>query len=513
MTVPISTYIDVTVNLIGAVADTFNFGVPMVVDFHDVTANRQDGPFASQADSRAAGFTEAATPNIDAAIGAIFGQTPTVDSVMIGKRIAAPGTIAASVLQVTAIGPVFVDETANFNSATDADWNVFPAVEATGDYAAIGMPQTFSQVSLDNLNGTAGVGGTVDWEYWNGSAWVALTGLVDGTTGFTAAVADGQVVSFTVPVDWATLSLDSGPPLFFIRAIVTGVYSANPIYDQGFTGSDADLDASLTAINAVDPNAWYLTIIGTRTDVDISDLASWTQANGGGDFPKFAIAQTASNALISGTPGNIGEVLRTASYDRTALIYHALDSEALDGAWVGRCLAFDLDGVLSVGDWAYKQLVGITGDTLNSVQVANIQAENANFYAPVKGLTFPFDGVTPFGSPRYIDTITTADWVKVRMQEAVIAARVGAPTMIAFDDPGIQFLGGVVQGVANQGVTAGHFLGEASGATNPRTTVPLLKDVSSTDLANRNLRVTLDASKRNSILTVELTINLNLTGI
>jgi len=363
--IPISTFIDVTVNLQGAVADTFNFGVPMVVDEHTVTVNRQDGPYTSLAAAVAAGFTQAATPEIYEAVGQIFAQTPTVSSVMIGRR-------------------------------------------------------------------------------------------------------------------------DAG---------------------------DADLTASLDAIFADDPTTWYCTVITTRTDTDVEDLADWHQTNGGGDFPKIAIAQTSSAAMLAGTPGNIGETLRTASYNRCALIYHATDATALDAAWVGRCLAFDLDGVNSVGDWAYKRLSGPTGDGLTSAQVNNVQTENASFFGPAKGLTFTFDGKMPIGAPQFIDTITTADWVKVRSQEAFLSARVGATTMIPFDDPGIQYLGGKFQEVADRGVTAGHFLGERSGAPNPEVIVPLLKDVSATDQANRNIRVTMNVLKRNSILTCNLTINIGLTGV
>lgn len=132
--------------------------------------------------------------------------------------------------------PTWTDETANANSPGNGDWAIFPASEATGDYAAFGFSQEFSKLIFDNANGTAGVGGTVAWEYWNGSAWTALTGLTDGTSGFTASVADGQEVTWTAPTDWATTSLNSSAQLYWVRARVTGTYSTNPTYDQGFVG-------------------------------------------------------------------------------------------------------------------------------------------------------------------------------------------------------------------------------------------------------------------------------------
>ncbi len=133
-------------------------------------------------------------------------------------------------------GPAYVDETTDFNSATSADVLPFPASEAVGDYFAVGLATKFGKLKLDNAGGTAGVGGTVAWEYWNGSAWTALSGVTDGTTGFTAAAADGQVVSWTMPADWATTSINGSAQLYYVRARVTQVYTTNPVYDQGFVG-------------------------------------------------------------------------------------------------------------------------------------------------------------------------------------------------------------------------------------------------------------------------------------
>ena len=152
--------------------------------------------------------------------------------------------LATQVWQVddTPADNAFVDMTTAANDATDANWIVFTAVEAVGDYAAIGKDHAFSRVTLDNANGTAGTVGTVDWEYLaSDGTWKALANVVDGTSGFTAAVADGQVITFDEPNDWASMPLNS-VAAFYIRAIVTTVYTINPVYDQAF-------------IDAVDGNA------------------------------------------------------------------------------------------------------------------------------------------------------------------------------------------------------------------------------------------------------------------
>lgn len=128
----------------------------------------------------------------------------------------------------------FVDQTTGFNDATDANCTPFPATATTDDAFYVGRESgTFSNITFDYLNGTAGIGGTVAWEYWDGTAWTAVSGLTDATAGFTTAVADGLVVSWTVPTDWAVTSVN-GRSAYYIRARVTGGYSTDPVLDQGF---------------------------------------------------------------------------------------------------------------------------------------------------------------------------------------------------------------------------------------------------------------------------------------
>ena len=128
----------------------------------------------------------------------------------------------------------FTEETLDAKGPSNADWTVFPATEAVGDYAAFGYTSTFTQLKFDYANGTAGVGGTVSWEYWNGTTWTALSGVTDNTNSLTVAVADGLTVTWTLPTDWATRTLSSVESLYYVRARINTVYTTNPILDQGY---------------------------------------------------------------------------------------------------------------------------------------------------------------------------------------------------------------------------------------------------------------------------------------
>ena len=147
---------------------------------------------------------------------------------------------ASQVWQEDDSAGTFVDETSDYNDATDANLNPFPAGPAVDDAFYIGRASgTFTQVTLDNANGTAGTDGgslAITWEYWDGSSWTALAGVTDGTSNFTAAVADGQEVTWTEPTDWARTTVN-GVTGYYVRArLSAGAFGIDPVYDQGFVG-------------------------------------------------------------------------------------------------------------------------------------------------------------------------------------------------------------------------------------------------------------------------------------
>ena len=166
------------------------------------------------------------------------------DSDDVGKIVAVEGAATAGVAitgaaaapidaawQYDSVNDSFADFTAALNSDTAGDVEPFPAVEAVGDVFYIGHAEPFTGVRIDI--GTAGVGGTVVWEYWDGSAWQTLT-VTDGTVGFTAAPGNHDL-TFTPPGDWATTQINTavnGEKLYYIRARLTTVYTTNPILDD-----------------------------------------------------------------------------------------------------------------------------------------------------------------------------------------------------------------------------------------------------------------------------------------
>lgn len=131
----------------------------------------------------------------------------------------------------------FVDETIDFNDAGAGDVQPYPTAEAVEDNLYIGYRSKFGLVKINT--GTAAVGGgTTTWEYWNGSAWTALSGVTDGTTDFT--VTGSQDVTWTMPTDWAAKSVNGTGAIFYVRArLDAGSFSTEPLITQGWVGVPA----------------------------------------------------------------------------------------------------------------------------------------------------------------------------------------------------------------------------------------------------------------------------------
>ena len=265
--------------------------------------------------------------------------------------------------------------------------------------------------------------------------------------------------------------------------------------------ADPTLTDSLDAIEAADSGSWYITNIESRTDADILELAAWTEPRS-----KISVAQSASADLLAGTPGNIGEQLQALGYNRTALLYHALDAEYADGAWSSVGGGFDLDGPSGVGTWFGKTLAGITFDSVSAAEAQNIFDVNANLFGRNLGLQFVSKGTMASG--RFIDVQTTIDWVQQRLEESILSLLVGTPTKIPYTDAGIALVGNSAQSVLDLGVTAGHFTEDGVNGP-PSVTLPLRRNISNALIQTRTLQFTAQATIAGAIQKVELTLNVS----
>lgn len=123
------------------------------------------------------------------------------------------------------VSSVFSDQTAVANSSTAADFT-FPT--ATNDALYFGKTEEFDTLSW--VLSTAGVGGTITWQYWNGSSWANLSVAASSNPNFTSTTG---WLSFTAPNDWATTSLNSeSTAYYYVRALLSGGFSGAAVATQ-----------------------------------------------------------------------------------------------------------------------------------------------------------------------------------------------------------------------------------------------------------------------------------------
>ena len=198
-----------------------------------VAAELKQGPLAEDAcyHVQQAGVAKymRLSPTVAGSIGAV--STSRIGS--------STGTVAASVTPATFTSalqiddptgtPSFVDETADLASVAAGDVDPMPATEASGDQFAAGFESPFN--SFDVTVATAGVGGTLIFRYWNGTALTTVAGLSDASSGLTAGTAT-YTITFTMPTDWVKQSLNNGPSKYYLYLEVDTVYTTNPVLSQ-----------------------------------------------------------------------------------------------------------------------------------------------------------------------------------------------------------------------------------------------------------------------------------------
>lgn len=323
----------------------------------------------------------------------------------------------------------------------------------------------------------------------------------------TVDVASRQYGPFFSQAELVAAALGSAPAEAWAGIVFSQELGVDSVLIGREDAGDANWTDTMDAIELEDSESWYITNTETRLAADISLVAAWTEArNGSSTAPKIYIPQSLDAAILAGGSG-IGFDLAALNYNRTALAYHASDSEYLDGAWssVGGGLNLDTPG--GVGNWIYKPVgggfSGVPADVVTGAQAVAAYADNVNLYGRVKGLDFTAKGTMAAGAPRFIDVTTSIDWTKVRLQEKIIETFVGSPTKIPYTNAGINIIVAAVQEVLTQGVTFGHY----SPDIQPRIIAPNVFEVSAADKALRVLTLQVEVVLAGSIQKVIINVN------
>lgn len=238
--------------------------------------------------------------------------------------------------------------------------------------------------------------------------------------------------------------------------------------------TDTTTDDELAAIAAED-NDWYGLIVADSQSKATGILqAAWTEAQ-----QKSCIFQTAdSDVMNPASTTDVMSALKAASYKNTAAVYHRSigGRERLNTGWFSVQLVPEPGGATP----AFKEVSGVTVDSLNTTAMNAILAKNGSVYVSANGLNITFEGKT--GSGQFLDTTRGMHWLHARIQERIIQL-FASSQIVPFTDAGIQTVVTNIRAVLGQGVTNG-FL---SPDEPPTVTAPLARSVAPADRVNRRL--------------------------
>ena len=145
------------------------------------------------------------------------------------------------VISVNEAQTIFTDITAEFDDLIGGD-NFEPFISEFAVDAAcyFGFKGPFPSLYFDHTGGVDGDPGLdILWQYWNGATWVILPGVIDGTDSFRSSDTN-QTVSWDIPSNWNSTTVNGSDTFFFVRAYMNnGGAGDSPTYQNGiFSGSD-----------------------------------------------------------------------------------------------------------------------------------------------------------------------------------------------------------------------------------------------------------------------------------
>jgi hypothetical protein len=182
-------------------------------------------------------------------VGAGTGQVTEQQVTLSGLILSSLGKYGLSVVTVRQ----FLDKCFRFDGAAFVDHSLeadteagtpFDALQDANDVLYLGKNTPFQEVRADLAVNGAYTG--LVWEYWNGSAWHALT-----VTGAGAGLSADGPITFTPPVDWARTTVN-GFTGYFIRAkaaAVTTVATVNSFRQNLIQNVDYILDPGRAGVD------------------------------------------------------------------------------------------------------------------------------------------------------------------------------------------------------------------------------------------------------------------------
>jgi hypothetical protein len=511
--VSLSDIVTITVTTTGAGVTRAGYGVPLILSY---TANSIFGTDVVRTYERLSDVDDDFSTNSPEYMAAakIFGQSPKVEQIMIGKATLPPtqrfaigvqsvatGTLYA-IRTALATGSAWVEQDAEYNSGAGATVWTPSGLWSRGDlitndsgklYSCLGQSGNFggfgNATGFTAYGGQSGPTGTdaairdnqIYWMY----AGAGNTGSVSNDSiinGVRAKVdylfepsfvgtGSGQMTSsLQGSAGSRTMRLLANDSNKFFGLQVYSRAALNIAQDHSDPGVATDL-----ALVVDDNNDWYGLVTLFNSESYVAAAAAWVESNTK-LYPAASLdSAIARTALASAT--DIAKDLKDLGYDRSWVIHHPSNDQFADAAELGKWFPVSPGGET----WRMKTLTGVTAESYTSTERTNMKAKYAHFYYTVGGVPV-VGGDAKAASGEYIDTTRFIDWYTSELQ-AKLANLVIGTDKLPFTNPGIDAVEAKVRQQNAEGIRAGGIAADPE----PIVTVPDVADVSAEDKAARTL--------------------------
>lgn len=219
----------------------------------------------------------------------------------------------------------------------------------------------------------------------------------------------------------------------------------------------------------------------------ITDAATWAEAR----VKQFFTVSNDVNVLDNASTTDIAYVLNAAARTRTFVMYSSTAAEYPEVSAFARAATVQFDQPDSVITLKFKQLPGITAESLTSANLTTLNTKGCNAYATVGSVDMLLEGIMAKGLGTYQDTIHGVDWLQNAIETNVFGYLFTRTTKVPYTDKGAaaleqQVINGLKDGVRN-GLIAdggtdfeGNFLPQGF-----ETSVVKVADVSQANRQNR----------------------------
>lgn len=397
------------------------FNVPMVLAYHTHGVDVVRTYSASTFASEAVADGFATTEPGYQGLAKIFAQRPRPKTAKIGKLSAAPTQIY-EIVPTIASGSAAQTDTFSITDNDGVTYDISVTTDATPTVAE----------------------------------WVALAVTAVNATATTMTASNGTTK--------LVLTADAANTIHSVHALSSRLALTEA------TTAPAGISTDIDAVIAAD-NEWYGLCLPYGAPAMIEVVADKLET-----LDKICIAQTSSADVIRTGSSDIASSIESQSYNNTKVLYGGKALEMGGIALMAQMLTYQ-PGQASLDA---KTLTGVTADFLTSGQSGFAQAKGALTYETILGRAMTVD--LGLGANRFLDITIITHWVKARLQEGFVAAKVAQPK-IPYTDDGIgATMYGICRNVHQQGVD--------NGAIDPdedtwSIDVPLISEQSTVDRAAR----------------------------